>query len=161
MTSLADSDVAAPMTAEQREEFEENGFLILRGALSESEVAFYADAIDVFWQDWVLNYNLERQLQLASRVGESSRHIGLNWTDGPRFWSGRNWSNLRNFAFVLLGAIALAFLGKFLRRDGWRWWTTRQRMIKVQRGQGQASDATLLYQRMLKALRRRGFGRPP
>src|SRR3984957_8999691 len=125
-----------------------------------TRLGFYADAVDVFWQDWVLNYNLERQLQLASRVGESGRHIGFNWTDGSRFWSGLNWSSLRDFGFVALGAIALAFLGKFLRRDGWRWWTTRQRMIKVQRGQGQASDATLLYQRMLKALRRRGIEKP-
>ena len=125
-----------------------------------TRLSFYADAVDVFWQDWVLNYNLERHLQLASRVGESGRHIGFNWNDGPRFWSGRDWSGLRNFGFVLLGVIAFAFLGRFLRRDGWRWWTTRQRLIKVQRGQGQASDATLLYQRMLKALRRRGIEKP-
>jgi transglutaminase-like putative cysteine protease len=125
-----------------------------------TRLSFYADAVDVFWQDWVLNYNLERQLQLASRVGESGRHIGFNWTEGPRFWSGRDWSRLRNFGFVLLGALALAFLGKFLRRDGWRWWTTRQRLLKVQRGHGRASDATLLYQRMLKALRRRGIEKP-
>ncbi|MBV9771304.1 MAG: DUF3488 domain-containing protein [Bryobacterales bacterium] len=125
-----------------------------------TRLGFYADAIDVFWQDWILNYNLERQLQLASRVGESGRHIGLNWSEGPRLWSGRYWSGLREFGFLLVGAIALAFLGKFLRRDGWRWWATRRRMLKVQRGRGQASDATLLYQRMLKALRRRGIEKP-
>jgi len=125
-----------------------------------TRLSFYADAVDVFWQDWVLNYNLERQLQLASRVGESGRHIGLNWTESPRWWNGRSWGGLRDLGFILLGAIALAFLGKFLRRDGWRWWTTRQRMLKVQRGQGHPSDATLLYQRMLKALRRRGIEKP-
>jgi transglutaminase-like putative cysteine protease len=125
-----------------------------------TRLSFYTDAVDVFWQDWVLNYNLERQLQLASRVGESGRHIGLNWTDGPRWWSARYTNGLRDFGFVLLGAVALASLGRFLGRDGWRWWTTRQRLLKVQRGQGQASDATLLYQRMLKALRRRGIEKP-
>ncbi len=62
-----------------------------------TRLSFYADAVDVFWQDWVLNYNLERQLQLASRVGESGRHIGLNWSEGPRFWSGRNWSDAAGF----------------------------------------------------------------
>ena len=36
----------------------------------------------------------------------------------------------------------------------------RRRLLKVQRGEGQASDATLLYQRMLKALRRRGIEKP-
>jgi hypothetical protein len=33
-------------------------------------------------------------------------------------------------------------------------------MLKVQRGSADASDATLLYQRMLKALRRRGIEKP-
>jgi hypothetical protein len=125
-----------------------------------TRLSFYADAVDVFWQDWVLNYSLERQLQLASRVGESGRHIGSNWGEGPPFWNARDWKGLRDFGFVLGGAIALAFLGKFLRRDGWRWWTTRQRLLKVQRGEGHPSDATLLYQRMLKALRRRGIEKP-
>jgi len=125
-----------------------------------NRLSFYADAIDVFWQDWVLNYTLERQLQLASRVGESSRHIGLNWTESPRWWSERNWNGLRDFGLIAIGAIALAFLGKFLQRDGWRWWTTRQRMLKVQRGEAHPFDATLLYQRMLKALRRRGIEKP-
>jgi hypothetical protein len=46
MTSLADTDVVAPITPEQRAEFERNGFLVIPGALSESEVGFYADAID-------------------------------------------------------------------------------------------------------------------
>jgi hypothetical protein len=125
-----------------------------------TRLSFYADAVDVFWQDWVLNYNLDRQLQLASRVGESGRHLGWDWAGGPRWWSARTRSGLRDFGFVLLGAIALAALGKFLGKDGWRWWTTRQRMLKVQRGEGQASDATLLYRRMLKALRRRGIEKP-
>ena len=129
-----------------------------------TRLSFYADAVYVFWQDWVLNYNLERQLQLASRVGESGRHIRLNWTDGPRFWTGSYWSGARDFAtrygFILFGVLALAVLGKFLGRDGWHWWATRQRMLKVQRGEGQASDATLLYQRMLKALHRRGIEKP-
>jgi protein-glutamine gamma-glutamyltransferase len=125
-----------------------------------TRLTFYADAVDVFWQDWVLNYNLERQLQLASRVGESGRHIGFNWNDGPRWWSARYWQGLRNVGLVLAGFIALAFLGTLLKRDGWLWWTTRQRMLRAQRGEGQASDATLLYQRMLKALHRRGIEKP-
>jgi protein-glutamine gamma-glutamyltransferase len=125
-----------------------------------TRLSFYADAVDVFWQDWVLNYNLERQLQLASRVGESGRHIGANWADGPRWWNARYWARLRDFFLLAIGAVALAFLAKFLKRDGWRWWTTRQRLLKVQRGEAHPSDATLLYRRMLKALRRRGIEKP-
>lgn len=125
-----------------------------------TRLSFYADAVDVFWQDWVLNYNLERQLQLASRVGESSRHIGVNWSAWPRGWTGKPWARWRDLAFFVIGAVALLFLGKFLRRDGRRWWATRQRLLKIQRGEGNASDATLLYERMLKALRRRGIEKP-
>jgi ectoine hydroxylase len=45
MTSPA-GDVVTPMTAEQRAEFEREGFLILRGVLGEAEVEFYAGALD-------------------------------------------------------------------------------------------------------------------
>src|SRR5579863_6290347 len=61
-----------------------------------TRLGFYADAAEVFWQDWVLNYNLDRQLQLASRVGESSRHIGWSWSDGPGFSLARYGSLLRD-----------------------------------------------------------------
>jgi len=129
-----------------------------------TRLGFYADAVDVFWQDWVLNYNLDRQLQLASRVGESGRHIGMNWMQSPRIWAARMATALkafaRRFGFVALGVLAFLVLARFFGGDGWRWWTARQRMLKVQRGAAEASDATLLYQRMLKALRRRGIEKP-
>ncbi len=129
-----------------------------------TRLSFYADAVDVFWQDWVLNYNLDRQLQLASRVGESSRNMGVSWSESPRIWAARIGDAAkafaRRFGFVALGLIALLVLAKFLGRDGWRWWTARRRMLKVQRGRAEASDATLLYQRMLKVLGRRGIEKP-
>jgi protein-glutamine gamma-glutamyltransferase len=129
-----------------------------------TRLGFYADAVDVFWQDWVLNYNLDRQLQLASRVGESSRHMGLNWGGNPWIWATRIGSALKvfrgRFGFVALGVLVLLLMTRFLGRDGWRRWTARQRMLKVQRGGAEASDATLLYQRMLKVLRRRGIEKP-
>ena len=44
-----------------------------------ARLGFYVDAAEVFWQDWVLNYNLDRQLQLATRMGgkEPGRAPGL------------------------------------------------------------------------------------
>ena len=66
------------------------------------------------------------------------------------------WSTTINFAerygVFLFGLIVLLLAGRLFGRDGWRWWQTRQRVLKVQRGQAQASDATLLYQRMLTVL---------
>ena len=129
-----------------------------------TRLSFYADAVDVFWQDWVLNYNLDRQLQLASRVGESSRHLGLNWPESPWIWATGIASALKvfsgRFGFAALGVLVLLLMTRFLGRDGWRWWRARRRMLKVLRGSAEASDATLLYQRMLKALRRRGIEKP-
>jgi hypothetical protein len=37
----------------------------------------------------------------------------------------------------------------------------RQRVERVRRGQASVADATLLYQRMLHILRRRGYQKPP
>jgi protein-glutamine gamma-glutamyltransferase len=129
-----------------------------------TRLGFYADAVDVFWQDWVLNYNLDRQLQLASRVGESSRHLSLNWTESPKMWAVQVGASLKSFArqfgFMTLGVLALLLMIRFLGPDGWRWWTARRRMLKVQRGRAEASDATLLYERMLKSLRKRGIEKP-
>jgi len=49
MTSLAD-DVPAPPTAQQRAEFEREGFLVLPRVLSKAEVEFYAGALDRVYQ---------------------------------------------------------------------------------------------------------------
>ncbi len=130
-----------------------------------TRMGFYADAAEVFWQDWVLNYNLDRQLQLATTMGQSSRHVGLSWFDGIGPAMQRWWDDVRSFALrYALPLSSVALLGPlvlFFGRDGWKWWKNRQRVLKVQRGEAQASDATLLYQRMLQVLRRRGVVKPP
>jgi hypothetical protein len=112
----------------------------------------------------VLNYNLDRQLQLASRMGETSRHVGGRWFDGRPFSLAKLWpatvAFVKQLGFIILGVAMLTLLGLLFGRDVWRWWKTRQRVLKLQRGEAEASDATLLYQRMLKVLTRRGFERP-
>jgi len=129
-----------------------------------TRLGFYADAAEVFWNDWVLNYNLDRQLQLASRVGETSRNVGVKWFD-PRTFSFANWwpaaaRFAKRYGFFVLGLVVLALALKLTGRDGWRWWQTKRRVLKVQRGEAQASDATLLYERMLTVLTRRGIEKP-
>ena len=54
-----------------------------------SRFSLLLDTADQFWQDWVMGYNLERQVVLASRMGESSRSLQLprldeigDWFDG-------------------------------------------------------------------------------
>ena len=129
-----------------------------------TRLGFYADAAEVFWQDWVLNYDLDHQLQLAARMGRSGRQMGTSWWDNLGISAGRWWRSLVQFAerygFILLGLAMLAVMGQLFGRDGSRWWKTRRRVQKVQRGEAQASDATLPYHRMLKVLHRRGIEKP-
>lgn len=129
-----------------------------------TRLGFYTDAAEVFWQDWVLNYNLDRQLQLATKMGESSRHVGVRSFDGvgpllSRWWSAMVETSNR-YGFLMLGVAFIALLARMFGRDSLRWWNTRQRVLKVQRGEAEASDATLLYQRMLHVLQRRGIEKP-
>jgi transglutaminase-like putative cysteine protease len=129
-----------------------------------THLLLYADAAEVFWQDWVLNYDLDRQLILASRMEQSSRTFSLEGLDRFRnslmTWKADSVNRVRAhgapFAVGLITAVVL-FL---LRRPVLQWWRARQRVQKLRRGEVGASDATLLYLRMLAILRRRGVEKP-
>jgi transglutaminase-like putative cysteine protease len=124
-------------------------------------ISFLLDAAGEFWQDWVLSYDLERQAALASRMQESGRTLHFPWTSGVGdWWTGKAGSLWAFFgAVAMLVAIAVVLL---LFGPTWaRWWRDRQRVQRARRGEAQSSDATLLYQRMLAMLARRGFQKPP
>jgi hypothetical protein len=125
---------------------------------------FYMDAAEMFWQDWVVSYDLERQVTLASRMQNSSRVLGSRWLD--RFQLG--WMRGRSVTMeaarqygssalgVVLAALALWFAAPIVQRR----LRTRTRLKFVRRGEAVASDATLLYGQMLHLLRRRGYRKP-
>jgi hypothetical protein len=68
------------------------------------------------------------------------------------------WGRHYGAATLILGLLAL-FAYRYCPRL-WGWWKTLARVRQVQRGAARASDATLLYRRMLAVLRRRGFEKP-
>jgi hypothetical protein len=57
-------------------------------------------------------------------------------------------------------ALLLAGVGYWARPKAWAWWRTRARVRQVLRGRACSSDATLLYDRMLRFMKRRGFEKP-
>lgn len=127
-----------------------------------TRLALFFDAADTFWQNWVLNYDMDHQLLLASRMQESSR--GSGWFDGIGSTvlgatSGAS-GFLQRYGIPLAASlvfIALAInYGPGIRKT----WSMRRRMRLVQRGVVQQSDATLLYQQMLRVLERRGIEKP-
>jgi hypothetical protein len=128
-----------------------------------TRVGFYFDAAETFWQEWILNYNLERQMVLAFNVQNSTRSAG-GWTDSALLWFDRSRGFVRAFAErwaarVAVALISLAlviFVAPRLRGE----WAARRRAVRAQRGEAHPSDATVLYQRMLTVLARRGIEKP-
>ncbi len=130
-----------------------------------TRVALYLDAAETFWQEWVVTYDLTRQGTLAYRMEQGAQRVGIRWFDtaasmrsgweryvagwARRFgWPGLAWA---------VGLVALGFAaGPLFRLMG-----MRRRVERVRRGQACVADATLLYQRMLHILKRRGYQKPP
>jgi transglutaminase-like putative cysteine protease len=129
-----------------------------------SRAVLVLDAADQFWQDWVLAYDFDHQITLAARMQESGRHLRFTWLGdlgnaltaleaGARAVRAYTVQILMLFALAALAIIFGPSLLRKLRAD--------LRIRRAQRGEAQASDATLLYGRMLRVLEHRGLQKPP
>ena len=96
---------------------------------------------------------------------QGARRLGVRWFDGvggfELRWKGapaRFFRDLRRRGCWLLAALVVWvwLLGPPLVRL----LRMRQRVRRVRRGQASVADATLLYQRMLHLLKRRGYQKP-
>lgn len=129
-----------------------------------ARIMFYGDAAETFWREWVLNYDVNRQLTLASRMEQRSRNLRFTWFEnfGVTFAHWRNDAAgfARRRGILLVSIIAAALLLWKFGPGGLRWWKTRRRVVRVRRGEGQVSDATILYGRMLDVMYKRGFEKP-
>jgi transglutaminase-like putative cysteine protease len=130
-----------------------------------THLALYLDAAETFWQEWVVTYDLTRQGSLAGRIEQGAHQVGARW--------GRSLASLRalwteyvilggkRFGAWLLGVPTGLLLFWVLARKLLQIVSLRQRVERVRRGQASVADATLLYQRMLQLLKRRGYQKPP
>jgi hypothetical protein len=129
-----------------------------------TRLGLYVDAAQTFWQEWVVSYDLGRQGALSYRMEMGARRLGISWSDSvsgfETDWQAHSMAWLRHYgvyAFIVLaGAVSLWTLGpravRLLR--------VHLRVRRVLRGETSAGDATLLYQRMLALLKRRGYEKP-
>lgn len=130
-----------------------------------AKLALWADAVDLFWQDWVLNYNLDRQFSVAVKVEESSRgFLSVSWFDRAASQLSKAQSKATGLVVNWWPYfVAAFFLGLLIYFEGGairKLLSLRWRLRRIRSGSGNASDATLLYERMLAVLRKRGFEKP-
>ncbi len=120
-----------------------------------------ADAAETFWNEWVLQYDPDRQMTLAARIEQRRRALSLNgWGEAIRLWRrGAVWVELR---LAFFGGLAAAAAALWLAGPpAARWLLAQRRARRIGRGQVNAGDARILYQRLLEDLRRRGIEKPP
>jgi transglutaminase-like putative cysteine protease len=128
-------------------------------------LALYLDAAGTFWQEWVMTYDVARQGTLAYHMEQGARRWGIRWSDTAASvragWERYVAAWPRRFGWQALGwAAGLVALG-FSAGPLVRLMRIRRRVERVRRGQASVADATLLYQRMLHILKRRGYQKPP
>ena len=126
-----------------------------------ARTALFFDAAEQFWQDWILSYDLERQISLATRVQQSSRGARLHWVEKAIGWFAGAARSSVGYAPLAAMLIFVAIVAVILGPGATRWLRGAIRVRRLKRGEGEASDATLLYQRMLGLLERRGIQKPP
>jgi protein-glutamine gamma-glutamyltransferase len=121
-------------------------------------MGMYLDAADTTWQQWVLAYNPNQQAALA--FGFWNKVWPLAQGETVYVWLAGRFPGLRYWLLfgLALGVIKLLSLVRWKRL--WSQWDARQRMRKIRRGEGTANDASVLYERMLESMARRGFQKP-
>lgn len=129
-----------------------------------ARVGQLVEAADLFWQEWVMQYDLERQFRLAEQLERTrwgTRGLlrpGLgdsvdNLRDAGKEWVKKYWI-WATVLGVLLG------LGFATGPAAWKAWQLRERRQRMRRGAADAHDAAILYGQMLLLLEKRGVRKP-
>jgi hypothetical protein len=125
------------------------------------QALLYIDAAETYWRQWVVDYDLERQINLVTTLEQRSRSLNTRWSfEGLRV-SGQRVADVAKvwapwFMGVAVLGVALVLLGPRI----WRQIEHRRHAARITRGGAVASDAAMLYERMLAILRRRGIEKP-
>jgi transglutaminase-like putative cysteine protease len=125
-----------------------------------AKAELWLDAADQFWSDWVLGYDFDHQVRLASRAQTASRMWQFgDWN--PWFSTKSLRERFRATWFLIVPLVIVLILAVIYGPAVLVHWKRRQPLIRAQRGEAKASDATLIYERMLELLEAAGSKRPP
>jgi hypothetical protein len=125
----------------------------------------YADTAETLWQQWVIDYNLEQQIDLVTRVERRSRSWDSTWFSDTsadlRQRAQRLAAPMLPYLPIAIAVALAAGLAALFAPQLWRKLQTRRDAARIARGQVFASDAAVLYGRMLDILRGSGVEKPP
>lgn len=125
-----------------------------------SRLALLTDAASQFWNDWVMSYDLNHQMALASRIQESGRTMRFtDFDDLALALKVHAREGVRYLLFVI-GILALIIACALYGPTAVEWWKRRAQVRKIGGGRSEPSDATILYQQMLALLAKRGVQKP-
>jgi transglutaminase-like putative cysteine protease len=129
-----------------------------------TKLSLYMDAAETFWRDWVLSYDLGRQVVLVDRVERSGRRFQFEWihalAPAAQRWKGSAVAWLSAYGLPAVAALVIGAALWFTGPKLWRLLRVRHGARRMRRGEGSVADATILYDRMLELLRRRGYQKP-
>jgi hypothetical protein len=129
-----------------------------------SRMMLYADAAEMLWQQWVIDYNIEQQIELMAGVERNSRLLNGKWVNpgvaGAREFGQRLLESVRPWVAHAVALLIFAALAVFLGPKLWKQVRARRDAARISRGEVVASDAADLYGRMLELLNRRGLEKP-
>jgi transglutaminase-like putative cysteine protease len=132
----------------------------------------YLDALQLFWSEWVVNYDAGRQVHLAATVESASRDVdrrfqGFRWSferlTSGRLADARDWLSRHRINTLALVIILLAFATLAVRHPAWIQELRAALAWKLAARRGVKTDhsASLAYKHFLVALARRGFQKAP
>jgi hypothetical protein len=125
-----------------------------------SRLNMYLDAADHAWQDWVVAYDPGQQVAIAMKFEAALRGWRHRSITPGEVWINRLFARAKWWGVWLLAAVLMLAAGIFFFPGIWRDWRGRARLRRIVRDGGSRSDASILYERMLAVLARRGFEKP-
>lgn len=122
-----------------------------------NNIGNYLDAAELLWQDWVMNFDSDRQSNLALRLEMAGRSITLpkgSWPDLNKV----KWREPLPLLLTLAAMILIsAQLTPLLRRKFNEWVRTK----RIKQGHATPNDAAALYLRLQTILARYTIARRP
>ncbi len=124
-----------------------------------SRFAMWMDAAQLLWQDWVVGYDLDRQLSLALTVSEGRKRFNFQWPTS--LWAAAKAElaalRARGRALPAVGGVVFVIALAAAAPRLIRWLSHSARRRRAARGELSGGDASLFYGQMLDILSRRGL----